>query len=463
MVGGTLSEDFPRTTGPAFNNGACSSLGTGERSDAFITKFSPTGQLVWSRLLGGPCYDRAYAVEADDNGYVYVAGRAGKNFPTTQGAFQTNFNGVPNTSGSAYGAQNGFVAKLSPDGAIVWASYVGGSSLVRDLDIDHQGNIYLNAGQTNRGGTPPSSWYANGFQSTRPGGMDNGAMKVSNDGSSVIWATWIGSPGEESTEASIRVDNQGYVYLAGCTKSTGFPTDPKNSTNPDVFDRTYNGAYDGFVVKLTPDGSDLVYGTYIGGSADDVLCNTHNLAVDNSGNAYISTHTASSDFPTTAGAFDRTYNGGSPGDMAVVKFSSTGALLASTFIGGSAGENPDGIYVSQEGNVFIAAGSDSNDFPIANPLNIPAINYDGSYNHGQSDAIILLLSADFSQLLFSTYLGGPSDEGGRSGFLGNDGSMYVVGSSKGSGWPVISAYQSVFAGGALDNILAKLAIQIQAP
>jgi hypothetical protein len=462
IVGGTKSMDFPHTTGPAFNSNRCATIGTSGQFDIFIAKYAPTGALVWSRLLGSPCYDRAYAVEVDDRGFVYVSGRAGEGFPVTGRAFQTNFNGVSVVDSPVYGAQNGFIAKISADGStVVWASYVGITEAVRDFDLDQNGNLYLNAGNPNTGRVPPATWYTNAFQKTPPGGMDCGVMKVTNDGTRVLWATWLGSPGEDSIAASIRVDRMGYVYASFNTFADGVPTNPKSSINLDVYDRSYNGAMDGFLAKLTNDGSDLVYGTYIGGDEDDYVPSTHDLAVDSLGNAYIAIPTRSRNFPITQGAFDISHWANNETDIGIVKISPTGALLASTFVGGNGADNVDGIYSNEYGEVFISGETDSNNFPTQNVLALPGINYDGSVSHGQMEAFALVLSADFSALKFSSYLGGPENDNGRSAFLGNDGSLYITGSSDGPGWPVMNANQGAFKGGSGslgigDAILAKL-------
>lgn len=441
VVGGTASTDFPITAGAydeTFNTGG-SQIGSAGPCDAFVMKFSPEGNLIWSSYLGGPNYDRAYAVEVNSQGYVYVAGRAGPGFPVTALAFQTAFQGV---DAGIYGMQNAFVAKLSPDGSqLIWASYVGVGSLCRDLAIDSDGDVYVPLVYDGKGGNPPSSWFANAYQSNRNGGQENGAIKIKSDGSQVLWATWLGGSGDDVKEASIRVDGVKNVYLAFCTYSSDIPT------TPGVHDRIYSGdgKNDFYVSKLTPDGSDLIYGTYIGGLGDQ-WNNTHNLAVDNTGNAYVAV-TTGSDFPITSGVFQSSYGGGSI-DWGVAKLSPTGALLASTFIGGNGGDNPDGIYVDGFGNVFITGNTNSTNFPVTGDA------YQSS-NHGGEDAVLVRLSADFSQLYYSTYMGGSSDDTGRAGFLGSDGSLYVTGSSFGPGWPVKNAFQSTFQGGSSDNILAK--------
>jgi len=445
VCGGTASRDFP-TTAKAYDQTFNFGDTSGQECDAFVCKFRPNGQLVWATYLGGPGYDRAYGIEVDAEGYVYVGGRAGRGFPTTPGVFQPTFQGY---NGGGYGGyQNAFVAKLAPDGSeLVWASYVGVAPLCRDIAIDAQGDVYLPLGYPNQGTVPPADWFTNAYQKTPNGGTDCGVIKVSGDGTTVLWATWLGGSGDDLMAASVRVGPGGQVYIASSTSSTDFPT------TPGAHDRTYNGAGDYFVACVTPDGSDLVYATYLGGSANEWL-STHNLAIDDQGNAYVALQTSSTDYPVTRGTLQKD-SGGGTADCAITKLSPTGALLLSTYLGGSTTENADGVYVDAEGNVFVTGDTQSTDFPVT----AEAFQ---AQNYGGGEAFVILLSANFHELLYSTYLGGPANDNGRSGFLGSDGSLYVTGSSDGSGWPVHNGYQADFAGGpadygAGDGILAKLA------
>jgi hypothetical protein len=447
VCGGTASRDFPTTPG-AYRRALRTGDTSGDVCDAFICKFAPDGRLIWSTYLGGPGYDRAYGIEVDEQGYVYVAGRAGRGFPTTPDAFQPQFQGY--NSGGYGGFQNAFVAKLSPDGSrLLWASYVGVAQLCRDIAIDARGDIYLPLGFPNKGITPPADWFTHAFQKTPKGGTDCGAVKLSGDGRKVLWATWLGGSADESQAASIRVDAKGYVSLYFHTLSPDMPT------TAETFGRKYNGKGDGFVVRLTPDGSGLAFGAYLGGNGDEQI-STHNLAVDREGNVCVSTQTSSTDFPTTAGAVQRKLRGKT--DMAVVKFSPTGALLAATYLGGRGEENADGIYVAEEGNVLVTGETSSDDFPVTQ--NAFQRKFGG--NH---DAVLVRLDGGLTRILYATYLGGPAYDNGRSGFLGRDGSLYVTGSSDGGGWPTRNAFQSAFAGGpaewgAGDVILAKFVRRI---
>lgn len=443
VVGGTASHDFPTTAGAfgrTLSTGGAQAFGP---CDIFVVKFAPDGRLLWSTLIGGPYYDRAYGVEIDKDGLICVAGRAGPGFPV-KNAFQPQFDGVDNGS---YGMQNAFVLKLLPDGSdLVWSSYVGVSTLCRDIAVDPNGDVYVPGGRWNTTRTPPAEWFAHAFQPDPPGGEEDcGVIKIKGDGSRVLWATWLGGSGKDLSAASIRVGRDGMIYVATSTFSSDFPT------TAGAHDATYNGAADFCVACLTADGSELVYGTYLGGAGNEWI-STHNLAVDEAGNAYVAIPTGSADYPDKRGAFQKDHHGGDT-DWAVSKLSPTGALLASTFLGGSGNENADGICVDAEGNVLITGQTQSGDFPVT-PDALQAVS------QGGAEAVVVVLSADLNRLLYATYLGGDANDNGRSGFLATDG-LYVTGASDGPGWPARNAYQGLFGGGSGDYgngdcILAKL-------
>ncbi|WP_309400311.1 SBBP repeat-containing protein [Cerasicoccus maritimus] len=436
VTGGVASADYP-TTENAFQtvyDKTGTDVGSGGYCDAFVSKFAPDGSLVWSSYLGGPNYDRGYGIEVDDDGYVYVCGRAGPGFPVTTGAFQETFKGV---DAGIYGQNNGFICKIEPDGsAIVWASYCGVASLCRDFAIDDEGNLYTHIAHENKGtGTMPSEWFTNALQPTREGKMDNGVIKISNDGSTVLWATWLGGTGNEQKEAAVRVGDDHCPVLLYWTESTNIPTTAGS------YDQTHNGSHDSYVVKVKDDGSDIVWGTYFGGSASSGGTSTHNLALDPDGNAYIVFWAPSGEvLPTTTGAYQTAHAGGN-GDAMLAKFAAdTGALIASTYLGGSGDEEYDGIYADSRGYVYISGSSDSTDYPVS--ADALQASLAGSY-----DVVFSILSPDFSELLYSTYFGGAKFDYGRGSFLAANGDYYFAGSCNGDGWPTLNAYQDYFAGG----------------
>jgi hypothetical protein len=284
-------------------------------------------------------------------------------------------------------------------------------------------------------------WCTNAFQRQPQGGDDTGVAKIAADGSRVVWATYLGGSDYDSIEASIDVDPQGFVYVGTQTRSKDIPT------TPGAFDRTHNGGVDWYVAKLSPDGSKLVYGTYIGDEGDNWL-NTHNLAVDRLGNCYSSTCARSSAFPTTANAVQRDFGG--EVDWGVVKLSPTGELLAATLLGGAGGDNPDGIRFDCRGNLVLFGNSESADFPVSELAWQPA--------KGKGlDAVVVKLSPSLDRILYATFFGKQGNEDGRAGCVGTDGSLIIAGESAGEGWPTRNAFQRSCRG-TEDGAVAKLSV-----
>ncbi|WP_050030437.1 SBBP repeat-containing protein [Verrucomicrobium sp. BvORR034] len=437
VTGGTTSVDFPTTPGAydrTYNRGG-KDIGSGGHCDVFVSKFDPEGKLLWSTYLGGPNYDRGYGIKVDAAGFVYVCGRAGPGFPVTGGAFQPTFRGV---DAGIYGMNNGFVAKLKPDGSgLVWASYVGVGSLCRDFDLDAQGNVFTHLAYESAPGTGaqelPAAWFANTFQPTRRGGRDNGVIKIAADGAFVLWATWLGGSEDEQKEACVRVDAEGRPCLLFWTKSADMVT------TPGAYDRKYHGGQDAYLVKVSANGRSLEWATYFGGAGDSGGCSTHNLALDAAGNAVISQHTTADDLPVTAGAFQTQYGGGKV-DALVARFDAVGNLVASTLLGGVGEEGFDGIGVDRDGRVFVTGQSNSDNFQCT-------ADAFQAMPGGDNDAVLVLLEPDLRRLAYSTRMGGAKWDYGRSGCLGPNGDLYVTGSCSGEGWPIRKAWQASFAGG----------------
>jgi hypothetical protein len=253
-----------------------------------------------------------------------------------------------------------------------------------------------------------------------------------------VWATYLTGSGKESGIGSVRVAKDGTVYVETWTESTDMPT------TEGVHSRKNNGKSDYYIGRLSADGSKLIFGTYLGGSGDEIH-STHNLAIDRAGNAYVSVWTSSKDFPTTSGAFQRTYKG-DYSDWGVAKLSPTGALIASTLIGGNAGENPDGIYVDGSGNVYLSGYTRSTDFPLTT---------EAARVHGGQKALIVKLSADFNRLLYASYIAGTKRDDGRASFLDEKGNWYLAGEATSTDWPIKNAFQAKHAG-QVDGIVVKL-------
>jgi hypothetical protein len=405
---------------------------------------------MWSTFLGGAAYDRIYAAEVDTQGYVYVSGRAGPGFPVTPGAFQPAFAGTTNPGN--YGNQNGFLAKLSPDGAtLIWATYVGVGELVRDLAIDADGDVYAVLSRAAGSGNLMPAAFANAFTNAfRPNfgrGTECGLVKIKGDGTQVLWATWLGGSGDESGPASVRVDANKQPYICFHTSSTDMATAGTGA------DTTKSGGADMFVAKLNASGSALIFGTYLGGAGDDTM-ETHSPAIDAGGNAYVACHTQSADWPVTPGTIGSGLRGAS--DIGLAKIGLDGRRILSTVLGGAGGENPDGIHIDDAGRIVLVAESNSTDFPVpAGVAHQPA-------SGGSWDGLLCVVSPGMTTLEYGTYLGGTLYDNGRAACLAPDGSIYLAGGTLSPNWPTRHPFQRAFGGGSNafapgsgDCILAK--------
>ena len=416
--------------------------------DVFVAKFSPSGKLIWSTFLGGPNYDRAYAIEVDTRGFVYVTGRAGRGFPTLN-AIQPIFQGY--NTGSLYGEQNAFIAKFSPDGAtLIFSSYFGTSEMNRDMALDANGDIYVAGGHNlAKSGPFPAAWFASAYKKT-PVGQDCYVAKMKSDGSLVFWATYFGGSGTEADTTSIRVDSKNRPILLSFTNSTDLPT------TQGAYQTRFGGVWDMFIAKFTADSSKVIFSTYLGG-ADTEFTETHGLALDVDDNIITGFTTKSPNLATSVTAFRRTYGGSGgggnyPGDAFVAKFSSHGQFLAATYLGGSSGEGLEGISGDKEGNVIVSGATHSTNFPVTSD------GWQKIKSRGP-DIFVSKFSSNLSQLLYSTLIGRNGVDLGRTSAVGPTGEMIVAGMTTSTNFPILAAFDSSHNGG-IDAILGKIAVVI---
>ena len=402
--------------------------------------------VIYSTYLGGSAGEEGYAIAADNSGNAYVTGETGStDFPTTPGAFQKICSDC-STVGSA------FVTKLNASGsALVYSTYLGGSGgasygdFGSGIAVDSSGNAYV-TGETNSTDFPTTP---GAFQTVCNGGSgcatysDAFVTKLNSTGSALVYSTYLGGNSYDRP-FGIAVDSSGNAYVTGWTRSTDFPT--KNALQP----QNIGGSSNAFVTKLNASGSALDYSTYLGGGGEYGF----GIAVDGSGNAYVTGITGSTDFPTTPGAFQTTCSsGGACIQVAfVTKYNPTGsALVYSTFLRGTAGGNAagQGIAVDTVGNAYVT-GSTGADFPTT-PGAFQRVYKDtggGPDNPSNGAAFVTKFNSTGSALLYSTYLGGSTYESANGIAVDSSGNAYVTGQTGSTDFPTTSgAFQKVCNGG----------------
>ncbi len=415
VTGTTASTNFP--TANAFQSQIAGS------QNIFITKFNPSGtSLIYSTYLGGKDTDSCEGVALDSSGDAYVTGFTNSpNFPT-KNAIQ----------GSRKGVQNIFLSELDPTGNLLSSTYYGGSGQDEAfaIAVDSSG-VYV-VGNTTSTNYPTK----NAFQPQIASADDAFLTKFSPGGSSVVYSTYLGGAGGGSQAYAVAVDSSQSPYVTGQTRSLSFPL-----MNPFQSQNTAQGTV--FVTKFSPTGNALVYSTYLGGSSTE---SSGGIAVDSSGNAYVTGGTGSNDFPTqnplqpkNAGMYD----------VFVTKFNSSGsALVYSTYLGGSKNDTGIALKVDPSGNAYVTGYTLSANFPTTPNAFQPT-------SGGNWDAFVLGLNSAGSGLIYSSYLGGSGLDYSTSIALDSSGNAYVTGGEASTNFPITSnAFQSIYGGGSDDGYLA---------
>ena len=365
LAGGTDSVDFPVTPGAYKTNCPACSAGS---TNAFVLKLNANGSaLVYSTYVGGTGNsgnngDSALAIAIDPTGDAYVTGYTfSDDFPISTGALQATCKDCAN------GTPVSFITKLNPDGSsLIYSTYLGGSNLYGEggngdianaIAIDTAGEAFV-AGEADTADFPATQ---GAFQHTRgQAGSSGFVARINSNATALVYATYLGGSTNGSIHA-LAIDGSGNAYTAGHTTSADFPY------TGGAYQTACSGACDdAFVAKLNPEGSALVFSTFLGGTDTD---NANAIAVDANGNSYVTGETRSSDFPHTSDAAqslcDQT-SAACSGDAFLTEVNATGSeLLYSTFLGGSGEDAGLGIALDASPNVYLAGSTVSANFPVS--------------------------------------------------------------------------------------------------
>jgi uncharacterized protein (TIGR03437 family) len=381
VVGATTSTDFP-IVGPL----AFQSIATFGLQKAFVVALGSalTASVVgYSAWFGGSATDEAYGIALGPNNLLYIVG------DTTSIDFlnSTDDGVLINTNAfqdSNHGGYDGFLLSMTTAGLFNFATYIGGTSDDHAYGVAVDANSYIYVvGETESTDFPsyPDSMAEASIFQTYQGGGDGFAIKlegVTNTetfGSAGLWSIFLGGSSEDIANA-VALDSSGNPYVAGVTASTNFPVGGTG------FQTTYQGGLsDGFIIALNADGLTGFWGSFVGSSGDDTL---NSIALDSSGNIYVTGTTDGTTYPVTSSALQSTNAGGQ--DVVVTELNNNGSsVLYSTYMGGSANDIGRGITVGSNGSIYLAGITASLNFPLTSNA------YQTTYGGGASDAFFAIL------------------------------------------------------------------------
>src|SRR5216684_1733026 len=424
-------------------------LGTYDRTRELVIDPS----LSYASYLGGTGEDVGFGIAVDAAGNSFITGH-------TNSATFPGFSVVVTGLGGGFSA---FVTELDLNGTPVYTTFVGGSNddLGSSIAVDSTG-AYV-AGITSSTDFPTTLGVVQ-FSSGGGGStcgtahtatcLDGIVFKLDPTGANLVYATYLG--GSNDDEAfGIAVDGSGNAYVAGDTFSSNFPT--HNSLYSFNNGAGTNGSDDAFVTELNPMATAFVYSTYLGGSFSDFA---NGIAVDGSGNAYVTGETLSADFPTTLGSFqptcgtDSTCNavaGAAFSDVFVTKINAGGTLGYSTYLGGSSDDTGIAIAVDSSGSAYVTGETtDTNTTVATGDFPVTSGAFQTSYGNGSaaagSNAFVTKLNPSGSGLTYSTYLGGSTADVAVGISLDSFNEAYVTGTTLSIDFPLINPFQNALSG-----------------
>ena len=407
-AGWSLSIDLPASAGArSFNGGGV---------DAFVAIFSPVGgQLLSCTYLGGTGDDRAFGVALDSSANIYVTGWSSSvNFPLVS-PIQSHLSG----------ARDAFIAKLNPTASsIVYSTYLGGTGVdyANAIAVDSLGEAVI-VGDTTSTNLPVT---AGVYQPHLAGGQDTFVARLNAAGSALSFLTYFGG---NSTDhgAAIQIDPTGPIVIGGGTFSTNLPLLLPAQSHA-------GGGQDGFIAKFNSAATALVQSTYLGGSGGSpgLPEQVTSLVIGPSKNIIAAGITSSSNFPVTSAAVQPTYGGGQTDGFITKLNATTGAIVVSTFLGGSLNDGINAMAEDQLGRLYVTGFTLSTDFPAVRPAQTASAG--GTY--GSMDAFVTTVNSGLNSITFSTYLGGSGSDSANAIAVDSMTSIVVGGQTGSLDFPV---------------------------
>jgi hypothetical protein len=468
IAGGTLSTTFTNISTGAYQ---ASFQGGTVAGDAFVAKFDKTGSnLVYFTYLGGNNEDVASGIAVDKSGNAYVTGMTcSTNFPTDKPLYgQITSKYVFSKNGSFY-EPDAFVSELNTNGTeLVYSTYLGGSdyNIANAIAVDSGHNAYI-VGWTTSSDFPMTNALQNKLQCTNSLANCNAFItEISTNGTKLLYSSYLGGNNYDDA-TSITLDTSNFIYVAGFTASTNFPK--TNILYPNALSgfKYLNGAtnanvtaaYDAFVCKFAPNFTNWVYSTYLGGTNNDEATG---IAADSNGNAYVVGWTVSTNFPGvytndpgSCAGFVKNYmtndlvNALATTNAFLTEISSDGSnILHTAVFGGLQMDVGNGVALDGAGNIFVVGTASSTNFPVTTNNLLGSLL---ATNSGSSDVFVTAFKADWSALLYSTYLGGYANDFGNAIAVDNAGNAYITGYTFSTNYPSFNAFQPALNGTSAGN------------
>jgi len=395
----------------------------------------PAQTRLWGTYFGGNGADWDYDADivTDASGNIYFC----------SGTFSTNaiaFNAQQTTLGGWWDA---YLVKMDSAGTVIWSTYFGGTGAEYGfgLAVDDSGNVYM------KGITNSTSGIAyNGMQNTYGGGLQDDFLVKYNSGGVMQWSTYFGGAGNEFQYGGLDVDDSGFVYMTGSTSSG-------SGIALNGYQNVIGGTDDGYLAKFAPNGS-LVWSTYFGGPGGDIFTG---IELDNSGNIFVTGSTAS----TSGFAVNGNQNiyGGGGMDACLVKFTTNGSLVWSSYVGTGGSEMAHELTVDQNGDVYICGIADSQS------VNLCSNGFQTTYGGGYGDGFLMKYNSSGSPI-WSTFYGGLGCDTGNDVAVDGSGRVYLCGSTDTlSGNIALNGFQNTYTSGYANDYLVKFSssgIRLQA-
>jgi hypothetical protein len=435
VTGTTESFDFPVVNQAG---GGCQGTCSTSFDVVYITKINAAGNaLVYSSRIGGSTFDQGFGVAVDSSGNAYLAG-------LTESADFPRLNQIAGACVGACGtagSEDVFVTKINAVGnALVYSSVLGGSNNDAGfaIAVDPSGNAYL-TGLTDSPDFPRVNPIPGACLGTCGSGsfpQDAFVAEVNAAGTALVYSSHLA--GSAFTEGfGIAADSAGSAYIAGLTQSADFPR--VNQIAGACAGTCGGGANsDGFVTKVNPRGVSLAYSSVFGGSGFDM---GSAIAVDSTGNAYLTGSTQSADFPqpnsiNRACAHGCGAGGTAPGDAFVTKINSAGtAIVYSSLVGGDHDDEGTGIAVDSVGNAYLTGFTQSANFPSVHSIKGACAGTCGKKN--ASNAFVVAVNSGGSALVYSFVIGGSAMDQGRAIAADAAGNAVLTGFTQSSDFPIV--------------------------